>query len=178
MEIHFALSNTSLKWLHRAQSYTPAWPKLPWKWQQQQQGSCWVCWDREFELGPQLGMDTAGGRAQEGHSYCQGSRRAQLLPGLLSATAWGPTSPPAPSPCPTPARKAPGDVIGDSPPTLSQRSAPALSLHTLPFSSSAHPDTWGIALPPHCLSSSHSSRLAHTHPAQQLGLGCESAPER
>lgn len=85
MEIHFALSNTSLKWLHRAQSYTPAWPKLPWKWQQQQQGSCWVCWDREFELGPQLGMDTAGGRAQEGHSYCQGSSQPQpgALPALL-----------------------------------------------------------------------------------------------
>lgn len=113
-----------------------------------------MCWDGEL---------SAGATAWDGHGRCQGSGRSQLLPGLLSAIPRGPGSPPAP-----------GGVIWGQPshpvPTFGPSSPPFRQL------GGAHPDTWGLALPPRCLCSSHSPGLAHTHPAQSSGSARESAP--
>lgn len=122
-------------------------------------------------LGQELSAEAT---AWEGHSYCPGSSQPQprgpaaLLPQL-------PVPGEPASLCPAQLRTQ-GMEFGDSPPILSQRSAPDLQpSHFALQLSGAHPDTWGIALPSHRLSSSHSSWLAHTHSAQSSGFARESA---
>lgn len=121
--------------------------------------------------GPEL---SAGGTAREGHGCCHspsrplpGSTGSTPAPALHPRRAFQPLSNSkgpnkyhlgrVPPPCPPCQREAGPDAR----PQLSSLFQPS---HFALLLGDAHPDTWGIALPSHCLPSSHSSGMAHTPP--------------